>query len=167
MSDASRHRLLSAEDVSRLLPKLPPSLRSLNMGGARVNVTHIPGLRRLAKQVEELGLASADLSLSTDISRLFQTENNDSHKSAIRYLDLTDIKSVTQMSLSYSPDAITNAYTEALEVIEVSGSVLDELKRRTAKVKNPDWVVGELGRRGWYAHVPKGQTEAIDDGSRA
>lgn len=166
MADASRHRLLSEEDVGRLLPALPHSLRSLNIGGARVNPAHIPALRRIASHVEELGLKSATLSLGADINRLFNSENDDNHKSTIRYLDLSDIKSVTQMSLSYSPDAITGPHTEPLEVIEVSGSVLEELKRRTAKVKNPEWVVRELGRRGWYVRQPK-KEGSIDDGSRA
>lgn len=165
MADASRHRLLSKEDISRLLPVLPQTLRSLNVGGARVNPTHMPALRRLATHVEELGLNSADLGLSADINLLFKSENGDSHTSAIRYLDLTDVKSVTQMSLSYSSDALTGTHTEPLEVIEVGSAVFEELKRRTAKLKDPDWVVRELGRRGWFVRQPRGSA-SYNDGSR-
>lgn len=165
-ADASRHRLLSSEDVTRMLPALPHTLRSFNLGGARVNSTHIPALRKIASHVEELGLKSADLGLSSDINRLFKAEGGDNHKSAIHYLDLTDIKSVTQMSLSYSPDALTGEHTMPLEVVEVGSAVFDELKRRTAKVKNPEWIVRELGRRGWFVRQPKSDG-LIDNGGRA
>lgn len=167
-SDASRHRLLSEEDISRLLPRLPHTVRSLNIGGARVNPTHIPALRTLATQIEELGLRSANLNLDADISRIFLTaQGSPSHKTSLKYLDLTDIKSVTQMSLSYGPTALTSVHTEPLEVIEIGGSVLEEIKKRTAKIKNPDWVVRELGRRGWYVRQRKpDSTTPPDDGSR-
>lgn len=163
LSDACRHRLLAEDEVSKLLPYLPSTLRSLNLGGARVASTHIPHLRRLATHLEELGLKSANLGMSADIDRIFTGEN---HKTTLRYIDLTDIKSVTQMSLSYSPTALTGPHTEPLEVVEVGGSVLEELKRRTAKVKNPEWVVRELGRRGWYVRQPKPE-KVLDDGSRS
>jgi hypothetical protein len=166
MADASRHRLLSEEDVSRLLPALPLTVRSLNIGGARINPIHVPALRQLATHVEELGLKGANLGLSADIDRIFTGEDGRSHATTIRYLDLSDIKSVTQMSLSYHPTALTGAHTEPLEVIEVGSSVLDEIKRRTAKVKNPSWVVRELGRRGWYVRQPKSTGPPADDGSR-
>lgn len=190
-SDASRHQLLGENDVANLLANLPSTLRSLNLGGARVNASHIPALRRLTTYVEELGLRGANLSLGTDIKRLFKAyedENDtDSDTSSVsgedesdlesdlpstcslRYLDLTDIKSVTQMSLSYSPSSLTGRDTRPLEVIELGADVLQEIKRRNAHVKKPDWVVKELGRRGWYVRQPVDnavETSVIDDGSR-
>ena len=166
-ADSSRHRLFSEEDVTRLLPKLPPTLRSLNIGGARVNSTNIPALRQLSTHLEELGLKAAVLGYAADITRIFgiENENDGSHRSSLRYIDLTDIKSVNQMSLSYSTTALTGVNTEPLEVIEVGSSVLDELKKRNKFVKNPDWVVREMGRRGWYVRQPQG--EKIDDGARS
>jgi hypothetical protein len=165
MADASRHRLLTEDDLDRLLPALPRTARSLNIGGARINPSHVSALRKVATHVEELGLRGANLGMSADINRLFTSENNDNHQSAIHYLDLSDIKSVTQMSLSYSSDAITGLHTAPLEVIEVGGSVLEQLKRRSAKVKDPEWVVRELGRRGWYVRQPKPDTP-VDNGAR-
>ncbi|KAL2395203.1 hypothetical protein ABEF93_001881 [Exophiala dermatitidis] len=159
-SDSSRHRLLAEEDVTRLLASLPRTLRSLNLGGARVTSTHIPALRRLASHVEELGLRNAQLSLGADIKRLFKadngnpTNNTGTSASAIRYLDLSNIPSVTQMSLSYSPSSLTGTDTLPLEVIELAPDVLQEIKRRNAHVKRPDWVVKELGRRGWFVRQP-------------
>lgn len=183
-SDSSRHRLLASEDVTKLLKSLPPTLRSLNLGGAGVNATHIPALRRLATHVEELGLRGADLSLGSDIKQLFKTDDDHERPSAsttntasspsssssattIRYLDLSDIPSVTQMSLSYSPSSLTGTETLPLEVIELGSDVLQEIKRRNAHVKRPEWVVKELGRRGWFVRQPaEGATEPVDDGWR-
>lgn len=190
-SDASRHRLLTENDVTKLLANLPSTLRSLNLGGARVNSSHIPALRRLTTHIEELGLRGADLSLGTDIKRLFKAEDDDDTESdtssvsgeddsdlestftptcSLRYMDLADIKSVTQMSLSYSPSSLTERDTRPLEVIELGPDVLQEIKRRNVHVKNPEWVVKELGRRGWYVRQPIDNgpgTSVVDDGSRS
>lgn len=171
-ADPSRHRLLAEEDVTRLLASLPESLRSLNLGGARVNASHVPALRKLATHVEELGLRGANLSLGSDIRPLFKSSDSspsdETSSSSLRYLDLSSISSVTQASLSYSPSSLTDTDTLPLEVIELSSDVLQEVKRRNAHVKNPDWVVKELGRRGWYVRLPQHQAgEAVDDGSRS
>jgi hypothetical protein len=160
-ADASRHRLLAEEDVTKLLNCLPSSLRSLNIGGARVTSLHVPVLKRLSAQVEELGLRGATLSLGTEIKQLLKSGHT------IRYIDLTDIKSVTQMSLSYSPSSLTGTDTLPLEVVELGQDVLQEVKRRNAHVKNPDWVVKELGRRGWFVRQPQASDATPDDGSRA
>ncbi|KIY00338.1 uncharacterized protein Z520_04023 [Fonsecaea multimorphosa CBS 102226] len=193
-ADASRHGLLAEDDVTRLLESLPSSLRSLNLGGAKVTPSHIPALRNLATHLEELGLRGADLSLGSDIVRLFKPspsacssededhamDDNDSsstsvssrqHSSTLRYLDLTSIRSVTQLSLSYSPSSLTDKDTLPLEVIELGGDVLQEIKRRTAHVRDRgklEWVVKELGRRGWYVRQPlPGATSLDDNGARA
>jgi hypothetical protein len=175
-ADSSRHRLLSEEDVSRLLPKLPTTLRSLNIGGAKVNPVHVPALRKLATHLEELGLKAANLGYAADISRIFGIEekNDGTHQTKLRYIDLTDVSSVTQMSLSYSTTALTGSNTEPLEVIEVGSKVLEELKKRNKNAKNPEWVVRELGRRGWYVRQrsttaqqsQQSQPTVADDGSR-
>ncbi|RMZ87740.1 hypothetical protein DV736_g5031, partial [Chaetothyriales sp. CBS 134916] len=173
LADASRHCLFSAEDITSLLPSLPSSLRSLNLGGAKVNSTHVSQLRRLATHLEELGLKGVNLSLSADINQILGIGEEDPentpaplrHRSTLRYIDLTDIKTVTQMSLSYSPDALTATHTEPLEVIELGSSVLDELNKRNKRVKNPEWVVRELGRRGWYVRQPRPYAAADDSAS--
>ncbi|KIX02099.1 uncharacterized protein Z518_08038 [Rhinocladiella mackenziei CBS 650.93] len=169
-ADASRHRLLAEQDVTRLVASLPSTLRSLNLGGARVNASHIPALRRLARHVEELGLRGANLSLGSDIKSLFKPDESDisvdDFQSTIRYLDLSDIKSVTQMSLSYSPSALTDLDTLPLEVIELSSDVLGEVKRRNAHIKRPEWTVKELGRRGWFVRQPIEGVTSVDDGTR-
>ncbi|KAI1611420.1 hypothetical protein EDD37DRAFT_632290 [Exophiala viscosa] len=161
-ADASRHRLLAEEDVTKLLDSLPPSLRSLNINGARINSSHVPALTRLSMHVEELGLRGAKLSLGTDIKQFLRPGHT------IRYIDLTDIKSVTQMSLSYSPESLTGTDTLPLEVVELGPDVMKEVRRRNAHIKNPEWVAKELGRRGWFVRQPIADGESVaDDGSRA
>jgi len=160
-ADASRHKLLSEDQVTMLLGTLPSTLRSLNLGGARINASHVPALKKLATHVEELGLRDANLDLGSDIKVLFQ-----GNAATIRYLDLTAVKSVTQMSLSYSA-SITGADTLPLEVVELGPDVLQEVKRRNAHLKKPDWVIKELGRRGWFVRQPvEDHNGVVDDGSR-
>ncbi|KIW73752.1 hypothetical protein PV04_01845 [Phialophora macrospora] len=192
-ADASRHRLLREDDVATLLASLPSSLRSLNLNGAKVNASHIPDLRRLGTHLEELGLRGANLSLGSDIVRLFKPSSSTSegdtsaeeeddddatspsscpsppYHSTLRYLDLSLIPSVTQLSLSYSPASLLDQSTLPLEVIELGSDVLTEVKRRQGNIHGktkPDWVVKELGRRGWYVRQPSSEA-ALDDGWRA
>ncbi|KAK5102077.1 hypothetical protein LTS08_004537 [Lithohypha guttulata] len=175
-ADASRYRLLSAEDVTTLLPALPKTMRSLNLGGARITPQHVPDLRILATHLEELGLKGANLSINDDITRILSLPPNKDIKlehpelrSSLRYIDLTDISSVNQMSLCYSPMSIKNNASLPLEVIELGATVLTEIARRNKNVKNPDWTVKELGRRGWYVRSPESLPKGVepDDGYRS
>lgn len=178
-ADASRHRLLREDDVSTLLASLPSTLKSLNLNGAKINPSHIPTLRQLATHLEELGLRGASLSLASDIMRLFKSDPADNstattteYKSTLRYLDLSLISSVTQLSLSYSPSptSMLDSSTLPLEVIELGQDVLGEIKRRQGNIRNKDrgsleWVTKELGRRGWFVRRRLDGT-AGDDGAR-
>lgn len=172
-ADASRYRLLSSDDLDRLLTALPHALKSLNIGGSRISAQHVPALQILATQVEELGLKGANLSLGSDIVQILSLIGEDKKpedarmKSAVRYIDLTDISSVTQMSLNYSPVSIKDKSSLPLEVIELSGTVLTEIARRNKNVKNPEWTVKELGRRGWYVRAPESfPTDTTQDDGR-
>jgi hypothetical protein len=142
----------------------------LNINGARVDASHVPALKRLSTHIEELGLRDANLSLGSDIKTLFSNDkgndSDDAPRSTIRYLDLTNISSVTQMSLSYSPSSLIGSDTLPLEVIELGQEVLHEIKSRNTRAKKPEWVVKELGRRGWFVRQPTGE-KLVDDGSRS
>ncbi|PGH30359.1 hypothetical protein GX50_06878 [[Emmonsia] crescens] len=129
MTDSSRHQLLDETDVDNLLPCLTSTLRSVNLGGAKVRSSNMPSLLRLSKHVEELGLNSANLTIS-DINLFFalppsdsdsdsdtnangiengNANNNSKHEgpstrrvwipSQLRYLDLTKNPHVTQAAL--------------------------------------------------------------------
>lgn len=49
---------LNEEDVTSILAHAPPTLRSLGMKNSHMTETHIPHLRRLGKQLEELNVGS-------------------------------------------------------------------------------------------------------------
>lgn len=165
MAESSRYRLLSSDDLNHLLPQLPSSLKSLNIGGARLNPTHLSHLIPLTKHVEELGLADADLE-SHHLEQFFKPCPS---PCTIRYLDLTGIRTISQFSLQYpsSPGQppLVSSQTHPLEVIELSESVLDLLKQRSPSRRDQEWTVRELGRRGWLVRVHS-STSSGDDGHR-
>jgi hypothetical protein len=169
-ADSSRYRLLSEQDLTTLLPSLPECLRSLNLGGARINSSHVCDLRRIATHVEELGLKGADLGLGAEVRQILSLDKKspNGYQHTVRYLDLTDVKTVNQMSLTYSPTTIIESDTLPLEVIELSESVRKDIEKRSKNIKNPEWIIRELGRRGWYVrqHLSGKETEQ-DDGYRS
>lgn len=171
--DISRYRLLSDVDLDRLLPALPPTLRSLNLNGAQIHPRHIPQLMPLTKHVEELGLACANLSLA-DVNTLFRqpgpsptttTSFNGQQQQqqqpwippALHYLDLTAIPAITQSTLFNTPAPTNILLTPAtlpLEVIELGDKAISSLRECRNTNKRLGWVVRELGRRGWYVREP-------------
>lgn len=60
---------LSEEDLAKLLPNLPPTLKTLNLKNSTMTPEHLPALHKLAKQLEELNVGS-DLRLG-DLEALF------------------------------------------------------------------------------------------------
>lgn len=176
MSDLSRYRLLSDDDVERLLARLPPTIRSLNINGAVVSSKHMRLLLPLSKHLEELGLSNADLSVS-DLNSLFvpspPAADDDSDISeeelnwepcALRYLDLTAVSSIKQAILFSSDCVLASPHSYPLEVIELSDPVVQQLKDRRGTAMRLGWTVKELGRRGWYVRLPT--SDHADDGRR-
>lgn len=167
--DITRYRLLWEPDVDRLLPALPPTLRSLNLNGAHIHPHHLSQLIPLTKHLEELGIACANLSL-TDVNALFRpsiSENADDEEmpvwqpSTLHYLDLTGIPSVTRTSIFNTPAPSNILLSEAtlpLEVIELGDKAISSLRECKNTNKRLGWVVKELGRRGWYVRETPGAT---------
>lgn len=174
MADPTRYRLLEAEDVKALLPRLPSSLRSLNLGGARITSAHTPELLPLTKHLEELGLASADLS-AHDLN-LFFADNQEfddgaeSSPSTLRYLDLTKVARIT-LSAIFNTGAclLLSRQSYPLHVIEFSDKIVNPLKDRNKGGRSSiGWTVRELGRRGWYVRDPSSvPSQPPDDGARS
>jgi hypothetical protein len=176
MADLSRYLLLSDGDVEKLLPRLPSTMRSLNIGGAQVSSKHVPLLLRLTKHLEELGLSNASLTVA-DLNSFFipspPSDDNDADISeeemnwepcALRYLDLTAVHSVTQTNLFGAGCLLASPHSFPLEVIELCDPVIQQLQASTIMTKRLGWVVKELGRRGWFVRLPMG--DHIDDGRR-
>ncbi|KAH8697585.1 leucine rich repeat domain protein [Talaromyces proteolyticus] len=183
MTDPSRYRLLEADDVTALLPKLRSSLRSLNLNGARIVPEHVPLLLPLTKHLEELGLSGADLSPS-DLNSFFmpveQPNANDeagttSEKKwqppSLHYLDLSKCPHISLATL-FNPNKfiLVSPRSMPLEVIELSDKLIAPLRDRTKSGRSNGWVVREIGRRGWYVREPVKTDQTLeaplDDGSR-
>ena len=178
MADVSRYNLLDEEEVEALIPALPLTLRSLNLNGAKIASSTIQYLLPLTKVLEELGLAFADITVA-DINSFFRptitTANYDDideeadwhpwEPCSLRYIDLTGVPSISQMSLVDPSCVLASRQSEPLEVIELGDNVIEHLKARTKSNKSLGWVTRELGRRGWFVRQP-GEGN-VDDGSRS
>jgi hypothetical protein len=180
MSDVTRHSFLDEADVKALLPFLTSSLRSLNLGGAKITSEDMPHLIRLSKNLEELGLNSANLTIA-DLNSFFQppqpSPGEDSASSqttwvrpALRYVDLTKNPYLTQAVL-FNPKVclLVTPESSPLAVLEFSEKIIAPLRQRAQTSKNrTGWVVRELGRRGWYVREPStDRKDAVDDGRRS
>ncbi|OOQ91034.1 leucine rich repeat protein [Penicillium brasilianum] len=174
LTDPTRFRLLEEDDVTALLPRLPDTLRSLNLGGAKITSEHVPLLIPLTKHLEELGLSSADLSVK-DVNSLFTRprENGAEPNAAPSTLCYLDLAKVPQMTIgaifNTSTCLLLSDHSYPLQVIEFSDKIITPLRER-AKTQRASvgWTVRDLGRRGWYVRDPASMpNEPIDDGSRS
>lgn len=176
MTDPTRFRLLEQEDVTALLPKLPETLRSLNLGGAKITSDHVPLLIPLTKHLEELGLSSADLSVK-DVNSFFarsrQTEYGTEEilpPSTLCYLDLAKVPQMTIGAIFNTNTChLLSDQSYPLQVIEFSDKIINPLRERAKTHRaSVGWTVRELGRRGWYVRDPASVPhEPVDDGSRS
>ncbi|KAL9008097.1 MAG: hypothetical protein Q9173_006744 [Seirophora scorigena] len=164
--DIARYRLLWEPDVERLLPVLPTTLKSLNLNGAKIRQWHTTLLLPLTKHLEELSLASTDLSVQ-DINSFFHPSppalslpceepvvtrepSQVWTPPTLHYLDLSSIPTITQSSLFHTSCNLLSPSTAPLEVIELGDKAISSLRECRNTNKRLGWVVKELGRRGWY-----------------
>ncbi|KAI1911076.1 hypothetical protein LOZ61_004054 [Ophidiomyces ophidiicola] len=159
MSDVSTHGLLEEEDVVNLLPHLTPTLRSLNLGGARITSAHMPMLLQLSKHLEELGLDSAKITIN-DINSFFirqpASSRNESNSEwvhpKLRYLDLTRNPHITTATLLNTRLCVlATEQSFPLHVIELTERVVSPLRGRPS---SNGWTVSKPGRRTWYVRQP-------------
>jgi len=146
--DAKSHEMLSADDLTALIPKLPKTLKSLNLKGSQMRAEHIELLKPFMGILEELGLGR-HLTLS-DIVSLFSSSPTSKH--TLRYLDISDLSS-QQLDLSTLFGSscpllkIDNLPLEVLEVNEAAYGLMGRNGQR--EVKRVGWCLKEAGRRGW------------------
>jgi len=170
--DAKSHEMLTAEELTLLLPILPTTLRSLSLKGSKMDASHIPHLLPLTKHLEELALGR-HLSLR-DIQNLFipsQTadleEQLDWTPHSLRYLDVSDL-SADQLDLGTlfgMSCPILKSISEPLEVLELSEEVNKKLAKSGAVLKRVGWCLKEAGRRVWLVRERKAGEEN-DGGAR-
>jgi hypothetical protein len=182
LMDARSHEMLDSNDISALLPKLPGTLRSLNLKGSKMSRNNLHLLAPLTKHLEELGLGR-NLPFQ-DISSLLgplqedeEDENEPWVPHTLHYLDISDFE-VSQLDFGLlfgSKTSILKSRTLPLEVIEVGSKAFDKLKEKEQVCKHFGWVVKEAGRRGWLVRDTTktksntaGEPEAQpDDGARS
>lgn len=167
LNDPTRFRLLEEDDISALLPKLPSTLRSMNLGGAKVTSEHVPFLVPLTKHLEELGLSSADLSIK-DVNSFFARDDNTA-PSTLCYLDLAKVPQMTIGAIfNTSSCLLLSEQSYPLQVIEFSDKIITPLRERAKTQRvSVGWTVRDLGRRGWYVRDPASLPhEPLDDGAR-
>lgn len=161
--DIASYRLLSESDITRLLPTLPKTLRSLNLNGAKIRPVDAPAILPLTKHLEELSLAHSKLSLQ-DINSFFRrpppTNSGEPAPAwtppTLHYLDLSHTPSITQPALYSSNCNLLSQTSSPLEVLELGDKVISSLRECRNTNKRLGWVVKELGRRGWYVREPSG-----------
>ena len=183
LTDATRYRTLDEDHLHALLPKLPSTLRSLNLGGAKVTSAHTHLLLPLTKHLEELGLSSADLS-PKDVNTFFAPPappqgSETAEKPAspalswahptLCYLDLTKVPQLTIGAIFNTNNCLLlSQQSYPLQVIEFGDKIIAPLRERTKTTKSSSgWMIRELGRRGWYVRDPDSMPpRELDDGSR-
>lgn len=160
--DAKSHDMLTAENLTSLLPTLPSTLRSLNLKGSKMDNSHIPLLLPLTKHLEELGLGR-HLQLR-DVEQIFvpaPDTDTDAHLAAqleawvphtLHYIDVSDL-TVAELDLptlfgSYCP-ILQNSFSSPLEVLELSSEVNAKLLKSPAVLRRLGWCLKEAGRRYW------------------
>ncbi|KAH8677570.1 hypothetical protein BX600DRAFT_430915 [Xylariales sp. PMI_506] len=163
-TDFRSHQLLDVDEVSMLLPILPPTLRSLSLKGSRMDASHLDLLRPLTKHLEELALGRR-LKLS-DIDRLFvpDEDNEDINMEVdwvphtLKYLDLSDyLPGELDLSTLFSNGcAIMKRYSTPLEVVEIADGLYTRLAKSTA-VQRCGWSITEFGSRAWLVrkYIPE------------
>lgn len=144
-TDAVSNQLLSTDDVSALLPILPRTLRSFSIRGSSMDPSHIPLLKSLIGQLEELAIGRLPV---VHLQPLFAEDHT------VRYLDLGDLneRELELSTIFSSHDSLINAGRRPLEVIELAESVYKRLSR-SASLGMAGWVANEIGSRYWIVSV--------------
>ncbi|KAI0156516.1 hypothetical protein GGR57DRAFT_491551 [Xylariaceae sp. FL1272] len=160
-ADCRSHELLGEEDLTRLIPILPPTLRSLSLKGSKMNSSHINLLRPLTKHLEELSLGR---SLKTeDINRLFmpdeEMEQLDWVPHTLKYLDLSDYGSTSlNMAALFGSTSVLSQQSVPLEVVEFPDDAFKRLSRSPA-TKRAGWQATDFGSRAWLVRTPVGDRD--------
>ncbi|OJJ82226.1 Leucine Rich Repeat domain protein [Aspergillus glaucus CBS 516.65] len=193
LTDATRYRTLDEDHLHALLPKLPSTLRSLNLGGAKVSSEHTRLLLPLTKHLDELGLSSADLT-AKDLNTFFAppspppshlTGEQDDQMAidqppappasewvppSLAYMDLNKVPQLTIGTIfNTNTCLLLSQQSYPLQVIEFGDKIIAPLRERTKNTKSSSgWMIRELGRRGWYVRDPDSMPSRLsDDGSRS
>ncbi|KAI0406979.1 hypothetical protein F4802DRAFT_555196 [Xylaria palmicola] len=157
-TDFRSYELFDEDDMTRLLPILSPTLRSLSLKGSKMNASHINQLRPLTKHLEELSLGRR---LKTeDINRLFLPDEDMEQVTwiphTLKYLDLSDyIAGSLSLSALFSNVSLLNRHSAPLEVVELADDAYTRLSRSSAATR-AGWSPMDFGSRAWLVRKPEG-----------
>ncbi|KAI8625873.1 hypothetical protein F5Y19DRAFT_466867 [Xylariaceae sp. FL1651] len=157
-ADCRSYELLDEDDVTRLLPLLPSTLRSLSLKGSKMSASHIGMMRPLTKHLEELSLGR---NLKTgDINRLFlpdeEIEQLNWVPHTLKFLDLSDYcANSLNMSTLFGNASLLNRHSAPLEVVEFADDAYERLSRSSV-VTQTGWVATDFGSRSWLVRKPDG-----------
>ncbi|KAJ2968401.1 hypothetical protein NQ176_g9197 [Zarea fungicola] len=140
-TDPSTHLLLGKDDLDALLPKLPSTLRSLNLRGSRMDSSHVDELSRLSHTLEELAVGRG-LAMS-DIHRFFFRDQQwQSHN--LRYLDICDVDTIIG-----SASTLLAPASHPLNVVELSERAYERAAKVNKNLQRVGWNAKEFGNRYW------------------
>ncbi|KAG9257439.1 leucine rich repeat domain protein [Emericellopsis atlantica] len=156
-TDASSHLLLGKDDIDKLVPALPSTLRSLSLKGSRMEESHISLLRPLTETLEELTLGQG-LEIS-DIQKLFRVDGQ-WRPHSVRYLDISDIETRIGSASELLADE-----SAPLHVIEVDERVYERAAKIKKTLQRVGWTAKEFGTRYWLVRLNADGSTA-DNGGR-
>ncbi|KAL5615094.1 hypothetical protein BROUX41_005154 [Berkeleyomyces rouxiae] len=185
-TDATSHQMFNEDQVSKLLTILPPTLKSLNLKGARMGPQHIEKLKSVVGRIEELGIgrgldirqvgqiicAEKDQALSQlQLQMQMQTCNDgdamvdeDDYRQphSLRYIDVSDMYHTTDLDYLFDKNCqLLDAVSLPLQVIEVSENVAKRMRASFRTVAAHGWAISEEGARYWLVRKNDWQTKAM------
>lgn len=154
-TDPTNHLLLGTADIDKLLPKLPKSLKSLNLRGSRMNASHIPELSRLAQSLEELAVGRG-----LELNDVEKHVLGDAPLHNLRYLDISDTETMVR-----SNSELLRADSAPLLVIEMGERAYEVAAKMNKSFHRVGWAAKDFGSRYWLV---RGSADGMtrDNGAR-
>ncbi|RDA93186.1 hypothetical protein CP533_3190 [Ophiocordyceps camponoti-saundersi (nom. inval.)] len=146
-TDSVNHLLLGKDDVDALLSHLPPTLRSLNLRGSRMDSSHVAALAHLCQSLEELAVGRG-LDMN-DIQSMFKRADGLPSSHSLCYLDISDLDTVIgSASALLAPDSAP------LHVIEIEERAYERAAKLNKNFDKVGWTATEFGSRYWLVRKP-------------
>ncbi|EWZ51419.1 hypothetical protein FOZG_01506 [Fusarium oxysporum Fo47] len=156
-TNASSHLLLGKADVDAILPRLPPTLRSLSLKGSRMDPSQIPLLTPLVQHLEELAIGRG-LDLRDIHQLLYQAQEWIPH--SLRYLDISDLDTIIG-----SASALLTPASAPLQVIELEERAYERAAKAKKNLERAGWTPKEFGSRYWLVRLNT-DGASLDSGGR-
>lgn len=146
-ADAAHYEMLAEDDLFDLLPRLPRTLKSLNLKGSKMRSIHMPLVLPLTRQLEELSLGRC-ITVG-DIDALLRPDDI-LGPHTLRYLDASDLLGPKDMDPMFEPRvSILKPWSAPLCVVEIAERPFNRLKDSRRSIDKIGWTLKESGRRYW------------------